>query len=192
MSAIELTNRVELTNRDNSELLSNLEKKEEEVKSNEDYRTKDDVISEFKFLTFFSICITVIAIVLKEEKVVMTYFYTLFFVLSVLLNIVIFLLTWDTLFELTYTYCSEDVDMPRYILLFVFIFNNILLGFAIYFCIIGQCPGISNTTLKMSLIISAICLCFIIRFCILIWTCNFDFNFNIKNFMVNFFNGKIF
>jgi len=182
---------IELTNRDNSELMSNLENKEEEVKGNENYRTKDDVITEFKYFTFFSITIMVITIVLKEEKVEITYFYTLFFFLSVLLNIVIFFLTWDTLFQVTYTYCSQDVDMSRYKLLFVFIFNNILLGVAIYFCIIGQWPRISNTTLKMSLIISAICLCFIIRFYILILTCNFDFNFNIENLKVNFFDGRM-
>jgi hypothetical protein len=185
---------IELTNRDNSELMSNLEKKEEEVKGNENFRTKDDVITEFKYFTFFSITIMVIAIVLKEENIIATGWFTVLFFLSVLLNIVIFFLTWDTLFQVTYTYGSQNVDMSRYKLLFVFIFNNILLGVAIYFCIIGQWPRISNTTYKIALIISAICLCFIIRFYILILTCNFDFNFNdfnIKNLKVNFFDGRM-
>jgi len=128
-------------------------------------RKQLNIVSVF-ILTIINICITISIILCNVKKIVYNNLYVLFFIVTILDNIVTWLL-------ISYKIAYVQIEIERgdtlftkniIILILLFILNNILLGITIYFCIIHIFINIPKNTLYKSLTIFIIIFCFIFRF----------------------------
>jgi len=121
-------------------------------------------------VTIINICITITIILCNVNKIVHSNIYLGFFIVTILDNIVTWLLISYKIAYVQIEIESGDTLFTKniIILILLFILNNILLGITIYFCIIHIFTNIPENTLYKSLTIFFIIFCFIFRFIVVL------------------------
>lgn len=142
---------------------------DEDIQSDRKQLKIQDIVSVC-IVTIINICITAVIIFCNVKKIPNNNIYVVFFIVTILDNILTWLL-------ISHKVAYVQIELERgdtlfnkdiIILLLLFILNNILLGITMYYCIIHILTNIPKNTLYKSLTIFFIIFCFIFRFIIVL------------------------